>query len=236
MKYKILLFDADETLLDFRKAEKNALQITFSAHGITPTEALCQAFSEVNAGLWKQFEKKEIEKSDIINRRFRDTLSLFDIPYSPGQGLEKDYQAALSLGHDLVENAESVCRTLAGHFRMYIVTNGLLSTQTARLSDSGLMRFFKDFFVSEKIGFQKPSPQYFDAVIKAIGSPPKSEILIIGDSCSSDINGGIMSGIDTSWFNPKNLPMTALSQPTFTIRSLFELYEILGVNPAQNNS
>lgn len=226
MKYKTLLFDADDTLLDFHKAESNALKNTFSAHGITPTPALCSKFSEINGMLWKRFENKEIQKSDIINSRFKDTLQLFGIPYSREYGLEGDYQNALSREHDLIEHAEEVCRTLSPRFDMYIITNGLFSTQKTRLSESGLMKYFKDSFVSEKIGYQKPAPEYFSEVLRR-SAARREQCLIIGDSCSSDINGGIASGIDTCWFNPKNLPMTASGVPTYTIHSLTELYGIL---------
>lgn len=228
-KYKTLLFDADETLLDFRSAERNALKITFSAHGIDADNRLLDAFSEVNSALWRRFEKNEIEKSDIMNSRFKNTLSLFSIPYSKDMGLEEDYREALSLGHELMPHAEEVCRTLSEHFDMYIITNGLCTTQTRRLSDSGLMRYFSDFFVSEKIGAQKPEPEYFARVLSEIGARDKSEILVIGDSCSSDINGGIFSGLDTCFFNPRAIPPSSVAPPTYTIADLRELYAILDV-------
>lgn len=230
MKYNTLLFDADETLLDFHSAEQNALKITFSTHSITPSDELLSTFSRVNSTLWKRFENKEIDKSYIINSRFKDTLALFSMPYSPDMGLEKAYQTALALGHDLIDHAEEVCGKLFAHFDMYIITNGLCTTQTKRLSDCGLMKYFKAFFVSEQIGAQKPSPEYFDKVISSIGAKDRQKILVIGDSCSSDINGGIAAGLDTCWFNPKGLPMTAVSKPTYEISDLRELYAILGIS------
>lgn len=227
MKYKILLFDADETLLDFLGSEHNALKETFSSHGIEPTDELCRKFSEINKGLWKLFEKKEIEKNDIIKRRFKETLAQFNIMYSADSGLEAYYQEALSNQHGLIEHAEDVVKELCKSYYMYIITNGLWITQKKRLSKSGLMKYFKDFFVSEKIGFQKPAREYFDEVLTKIGNPPKNEVLIIGDSCSSDINGGIISGIDTCWFNPNSQPLTAISAPTYEISDLRELFNVL---------
>ena len=227
MKYKILLFDADETLLDFSKAERSALKNAFSSVGIIPTEELCDKFSEINNNLWKLFEKGEIEKTEIIKRRFLKTFEFFKIPYTPEFGIEAFYQEALSKEHELIPHAEEVCRTLSKTYSMYIITNGLYVTQKRRLSDSGLLPYFDGYFVSEKVGYQKPSKEYFDEVLKSIGSPSRKDILIIGDSCSSDINGGHVSGIDTCWYNPKNLAMTAIKAPTYTISNLSELYNIL---------
>lgn len=227
MKYKILLFDADETLLDFSGAEYAALKETFSYCSIEPSDMLCRKFSEINNNLWKLFEKKQIRKSDIIKRRFKESLAFFNIPYSTDMGLEAYYQNALSNQHGLIEYAEETVKKLCSSYNMYIITNGLLSTQTKRLYESGIMKYFKDFFVSESIGFQKPSKEYFENVLNKIGNPVKSEVLIIGDSCSSDINGGILTGIDTCWFNPKHLPMTAISEPTYKISDLREIFDIL---------
>lgn len=227
MKYKVLLFDADETLLDFSKAERSALKNAFSHAGISPDGNLCDEFSKINQSLWKAFENGEIEKSEIIKMRFKKTFEHFNIPYSPNIGIEAFYQEALSSEHALIAHAEEVCRKLSKTYSMYIITNGLYITQKRRLSDSGILLYFNGYFVSENVGYQKPSKQYFDEVLKSIGSPSKKDILIIGDSCSSDINGGHTSGIDTCWYNPKHLPMTAIAPPTYTISDLLELYNIL---------
>ena len=227
MSYSILLFDADETILDFKKSERSALENTFSKHKILPSDELCKKFSETNQKLWKLFEKKEIEKPDIIKRRFKETLEFFNMPYSPQMGFEGDYQEFLSAEHSLIPHAREVCEELCKTHSMYIITNGLLATQTRRLGECGILPCFKNFFVSEQIGFQKPSVQYFNKVLELIGNPNKREILIIGDSCSSDINGGIAAGIDTCWYNPQNAPLTAVSSPSYTISDLRELLSIL---------
>lgn len=227
MKYKTLLFDADGTLLDFSAAELSALKKTLSSRGIEPTPELTSAFSAVNAGLWSRFERGEITKPEIIYSRFKDTLDRFSIPYSPEIGLESEYQARLADEHALLPNAETVCRTLSENFRMYIITNGLYTTQKKRLAECGLLPFFGGYFVSEKVGAQKPAAEYFNTVLREIGNPDKSELLIIGDSLSSDIRGGINSGIDTCWFNPKNLPAPTDISPTYSIAALPELYDIL---------
>ncbi len=226
MKYTTLLFDADDTLLDFSKAERSALKSTFSKHEIPVSDELLKKFSEVNLGLWKLFEQEKIEKADIIKRRFADTLAFFNIPYSPDIGLEADYQALLSQQYFLVEHADEVAKELSKTHDMYIITNGLLKTQKNRFENCGILPYFKGYFVSEAVGHQKPAKEYFDYVFNAAGCD-SSNTLIIGDSCSSDINGAILSGTDSCWFNPKNLPMTALKEPTYEIKDLRELIKIV---------
>lgn len=226
MKYKTLLFDADDTLLDFSKAERHALISTFSKHNVPVSDELLKKFSTVNLSLWKLFEQEKIKKSDIIKRRFADTLAFFNIPYSSDMGLETDYQLSLSEQFFLVDHAEEVAKELSKTHEMYIVTNGLLKTQKNRFEHSGILPYFKGYFVSESVGHQKPAKEYFDYVFKAIKCD-KANTLIIGDSCSSDINGAISSGIDSCWFNPKGLPLTSSKEPTYKITDLRELYNIV---------
>lgn len=226
MRYNTLLFDADNTLLDFSKAERSALKATFLKHSIPASDEILTKFSEVNLGLWKLFEQEKIEKSDIIKRRFSDTLAIFKIPYSPNLGLEADYQKSLSEQYFLIDHAEEVTKELSKTHDMYIVTNGLLKTQKNRFEHCGILPYFKGYFVSEAIGHQKPSKEYFDYVFSAIKSD-KHSTLIIGDSCSSDINGAILSGIDSCWFNPKGVPSTSLKTPTYEIKDLRELFKLV---------
>ena len=229
MSYKILLFDADQTLLDFKAAENNALRRTFSEHGIEPTDELIESFSKTNSMLWGMFEKGEITKPEIIASRFRITAEKFGFDYLPDMGFEQDYQNLLADEHTLMPDAESVSKRLSEKYKMYIITNGLFVTQEKRLGECGLLPYYKGYFVSEKMGAQKPSAEYFNRVLEEIGNPPKDEILIIGDSLSSDILGGINSGLDTCWFNPSGAPAPDAITPTYTIGALPELYEILGI-------
>ncbi len=227
MNYKFLFFDADDTLLDFKAGERLALEETFRTHNISPIEELCQKFSQTNKWLWECYERKEIEKGDIIKRRFPETFRFFNIPYSSQTGLEEYYQKALSNQHSLTPHALNVCKKLSQTHKMYIITNGLWATQKKRLKECGIMPYFKDVFVSERVGYQKPSKNFFDYAFKNIGNPPKEDVLIIGDSCSSDINGGIAYNVDTCLYNPTGAAITSILPPTYTIRDLYELYEIV---------
>ncbi|KXL51743.1 putative HAD-hydrolase YfnB [Anaerotignum neopropionicum] len=229
MKKKFLLFDVDHTLLDFSTSEKKALKKSFDAFGIPFTEEILAWYLAHNQTLWASYENGCIPRETIFENRFGDTFSQFSIS-ADGNLMEKTYRQALSEGADLIENALEVISKLSETYKLYIVTNGLASTQEKRLIDSGLATYFEAVFVSEIMGFQKPMVAYFDYCFARIPDFQKSHALIIGDSLSSDIQGGIRAGIDTCWFNPAHLINNTSFQPTYEIHNLMELFSLLGIS------
>ncbi|WMI80416.1 YjjG family noncanonical pyrimidine nucleotidase [Anaerotignum sp. MB30-C6] len=229
MKKKFLLFDVDHTLLDFSTSEKKALKKCFDDFGISLTEEILSWYLDHNHKLWTNYENGIITRDAIFKTRFADTFAQFSIN-AHGDLMESTYREALSQGSDLIENALHTIQKLSTTHELYIVTNGLASTQEKRLKDSGLAPYFKDTFVSEIMGSQKPMIEYFDYVFNRIPDFEKKEALIIGDSLSSDIQGGIRSGIDTCWFNPEELENHTKFQPTYEIHSLLELLPLLETN------
>ena len=224
--YTTLLFDADGTLLDFKKAQSQALCAVLKMHGISPDDAILQKYAEINDSLWKAYEKGEILRSQIGSTRFKQLFKWAGLDYCEEMGIEADYRRELAREHDLLENAFEVCKALYRKYSMYIITNGNTHTQIPRLAQCGLAPFFKKNFISEEMGCRKPERQYFDAVLEDIGCK-KSDALIIGDSLSSDILGGINAGIDTCWFNPDSRPAPEDCRPTMEIKSLLKLLDIL---------
>ena len=227
MKYKYLLFDADDTLLDFKEDEKRAVSALFLEHGIEPTPLLIERYSAINLGLWKQFERGEISKNDIKSLRFTNLLKEQKID---GDGIEYDkkYRRHLSEGGVKFPEADSVCKALKEKgYKLYIVTNGIEEIQTKRFAKAGLVDYFEKIFISETMNTQKPAKEYFDKVFAEIGSYDKSEYLIIGDSLSSDITGGIKAGIDTCWCNFRESTNNTDCKPDFIIKNLAELLDIL---------
>jgi 2-haloacid dehalogenase len=227
--YKTLLFDVDDTLLDFAAAEALALKLLFDSRNISLTAEIEANYKELNHGLWKSFEEGKIDRDEVVNTRF----SLLFKEYGQivdGVLLEKNYRGYLEEGHQLISGAFDLISELRHHFDLYIVTNGVSKTQDKRLRDAGLHPLFKEIFVSEDTGFQKPMKEFFDYVFARIPNISPDQALIVGDSLSSDIKGGQLSGLDTCWFNPMGKPNDTGINPTYEIRDLNELYLILNLN------
>lgn len=224
-KYTSIFFDLDDTLLDFKAAEKSAVTKVLAAHSLPHDEASVKKYSEINQGYWERFERGEIEKSEIFAGRFRSFLAWCGKSGEP-EKIAKDYFAALSNEHQTVSGAHEILKFLREQgYKIYATTNGLCTTQFKRIKDSGLEPLFDGVFVSEEANAQKPEKEYFDFVISRIPEKNKDNILVIGDSLSSDILGGINSGLDTCWFNPRG-KKTDYSV-SFEIRGLLELKNIL---------
>ncbi|CEG27249.1 YjjG family noncanonical pyrimidine nucleotidase [Bacillus sp. B-jedd] len=227
-KYKTLLFDVDDTLLDFGATEKLALKLLLEEQGIKVTEEIEALYKKINSRLWISFEEGNVSRDEVVNSRFAE---LFGELGREGDGpeLEASYRAYLDEGHDMLEGALELITNLHTRFDLYIVTNGVSRTQYRRLTDSRLLPYFKGIFVSQDTGYQKPMKEFFDFVFSKIPGITAEETLIIGDSLTSDIKGGNLAGIDTCWFNPALKPNRTAIAPTYEINHLAELYEILGV-------
>lgn len=225
-KYRTLLFDVDDTLLDFGAAEHSALCSLCRDHGISFTPNLHKTYKTINQRLWKAFENGEISKEELLHTRF--SLFLNEIGHeADGTELEKTYRGYLAEGSFLIEGALELIKSLSTSFRLYIVTNGVSHTQNQRLQRSELASLFDGVFVSEDTGYQKPMKEYFDYVFERIPQFSREQTLIIGDSLNADIKGGEMAGLDTCWFNPTQKINGSEIIPTYEIQSLNQLYEIV---------
>ena len=225
-KYKYLLFDVDGTLLDFDKAEQYALEYTFRHYDISLTYEINQRYEEINKKLWKDFENGLIDKKTVVYSRFVLLFKEFNIPVD-GIAFEDDYQKALGQGYFVLPHTIEVLSALYQKYPLYVVTNGVSQTQYSRLEGTDIKKYFQNIFVSEDIGHQKPSKEYFDYCFKNIDKIDLSKTLIIGDSLSSDIQGGINAGIDTCWFNPNHLDKPGAMSINYEIHDLRELLQLL---------
>ena len=224
-KYKYLLFDVDGTLLDFDKAEQYALEYTFRHYDIPLTYEINQRYEEINKKLWKDFENGLIDKKTVIYSRFVLLFKEFNIPVD-GIAFEDDYQKALGQGYFVLPHTIEVLSALYQKYPLYVVTNGVSQTQYSRLEGTDIKKYFQNIFVSEDIGHQKPSKEYFDYCFKNIDKIDLSKTLIIGDSLSSDIQGGINAGIDTCWFNPNHFDKPEAMPINYEIHDLRELLQL----------
>jgi 2-haloacid dehalogenase len=225
MSYKILLFDLDDTLLDFKVNEADSLNKLFQQYGYTFSDELFQVYNTVNKQLWADYENGKIVLDDVLNSRFSQTMSLLE-EVVDGKEWDDQYRELLGNGCQLIDGALELCQSLSASHRLFVVTNGITHTQIKRLKLSGLYEFFEDIFDSQSIGFQKPSKEFFDHVMNNIKGFCVDDALIIGDSLNTDIKGGILSGIDTCWINRKAQKFNEEIQSTYMISSLAELYPI----------
>ncbi len=215
MKYDIILFDADGTLLDFHKSETEAVSEVMALHGIDPTEENVRLYSGINDSLWKMLERREIEKKVLLYRRFELLFEALGMT-GDAKAMAKDYMFALSTKGYLIDGAENMCRSLFGKARMYIVTNGVEFIQRGRYAVCGIDEYFDDIFISDAVGIEKPAVEYFEYVAAHIDGFDKSRTLIVGDSLTSDMRGGVNFGIDTCWYDPagkdapSDMPLTKI--------------------------
>ncbi|WP_139991535.1 YjjG family noncanonical pyrimidine nucleotidase [Paenibacillus paridis] len=227
MSYKILLFDLDDTLLDFGANEAESLTTLFQQYGYAFSDELFQLYNSVNKQLWAQYENGAITLDIVLNSRFSETMLKLG-KVVDGMEWESLYRDLLGDGSQLLmEGALEVCRQLSTTHRLFVITNGITRTQIKRLKQSGLYDFFEDIFDSQSIGYQKPSIEFFEYVMNHISDFHKHEALVIGDSLNTDIKGGQLSGIDTCWIYRTKPSSPADVPSTYTISSLKELGDIV---------
>ena len=224
MKYTTLLFDSDDTMLDFFTAEYKALEKCFLEFNLPFNSQIHSLYNAANKEFWQAFERKEIKKQEIYVGRFKVFLERAKINFNP-EILANKYENNLSLQFYTLPGAEELLKSLYQKYNLYVITNGNHKIQKSRLNGSGLMPYFKGVFTSEQVGSQKPQKSFFNFVLNNITEKNKSKILIIGDSLTSDILGGINSGIDTCWYNPQK-QSTSL-KPTYIVNSFSELKNLL---------
>ena len=225
--YKVILWDIDGTLLNFHLAEKAAISTLFTRFqlGIC-TEQMLQRYSVINAGYWKKLETGELSKPQVLIGRFKTFFQEFDLDTSCAEAFNEAYQ--LALGDTVCFNPGGLeaVRALKGKVLQYAVTNGTLVAQRKKLAASGLDQLLDGVFISDVIGIEKPNIGFFQAVWNQIGSYDPQEVLIIGDSLTSDIRGGNNAGIRTCWFNPEGLPAPEDLRIDYNIRDLSETIPI----------
>ncbi len=223
MKYTTLLFDLDDTLLDFGKAEDNAISQLLEKYGLPPNEENKQMYSDINRAKWTALEKGEITRQELFATRFADFFSAVGINADSVKA-NSEYISFLGQGHFLIDGALETCRKLSEKYSMYIITNGAKKAQEGRLSGSPLMDYFDGVFISEEIGFDKPNKEYFDFVYANISEKDKSKTLVIGDSLNSDIAGAVNYGVDCCWVNRGE---NKDSPANYTVKKVEELLLIL---------
>lgn len=224
---KNIFLDLDDTILDFQKGERVAICDALSAIGIRPINRIVDRYIEINIASWRALERGELTRDKVLYGRFEKLLSELGSDSDPiaAQGI---YQEILSRQHQFMPGGLELLQGLAksGKYSLFIATNGIPEVQYPRIDDSGIRHFFKKIFISYDFGIGKPKKEFFDKCFEMIENFSHEETIIVGDSLTSDIKGGINAGIRTCHFNPKALPYTEIT-PDYTINDLSELIPLL---------
>ena len=224
--YKYLFLDLDDTILDFHKAERIAIGRVMEHYGVEPTEERRARYHEINKWHWHQLELKAMTRDEVLEGRFAmffDELGITVDKFA----VARLYEKYLSQGHWFMPGAEEAVEALHKKYRLFLASNGTASVQKGRMTSANLYRFFEISFVSQEIGHNKPSREYFEAAFARIPGFQKEKCLMVGDSLTSDILGGINAGIDTCWVNPTHAPGREDIRPTYEIESLSQLPSLL---------
>lgn len=228
MKYNILLWDVDDTLLDFGYSERYAIKHCFQLIGKDIPEEWISRYAQINLGYWKRLEKGEVTKAEVLKCRFADLFQEMKISITEEElaKFQTEYQKALGKVYRYRDDSFWLCQKLKSCCRQYLVTNGVESTQRNKLRLSGLDALMEDIFISENIGFVKPQKEFFDACFAEIPDFSKERVLLIGDSLSSDMQGARNAGIACCWYNPEGKEAAGIT-PDYTIRNLWEAEKII---------
>ena len=222
-----ILWDVDGTLLDFNAAEKAAVRSLFAEFGLGPcTDQMIARYSEINLRYWERLERKELSKPDILVFRFRDFFAEYGIDTSLATPFNDKYQ--IRLGDTIVfrDNSYDLVASLCGKAKQYVVSNGTILAQTKKLKASGLGALMDGVFLSEEVGVEKPDVKFFEKVFSELEEKDKSRIMIVGDSLTSDMQGGVNAGIVTCWYNPSKKSLKSNLHLDYEIS---DLHEVLGL-------
>lgn len=225
---KVILWDIDGTLLNFAEAEKYAIRKCFSQFQLGEcSDAMLKRYSEINVKYWKRLERGEITKKEVLHDRFQEFFREEGMDFHDFDAFNDDYQIRLGDKVFLNDDSYELVRELKSRVKQYAVTNGTQAAQERKLERSGLGELFDDVFISEQIGVEKPNPAFFDAVWERIGPYEKDEVMIVGDSRTSDMQGGVNAGIVCCWYNPNGAVNQSGLKLDFEIRNLQQIRALL---------
>ncbi len=223
---KNVFFDLDDTIFDYAASEIVALSTALKKAGIEPTEEVLKSYHGINIPLWQAYERKEASCEFIVIERFRQLFEKNNINFD-AQKMEDIYEAELGQNAHLIEDARETLKELKKTCRIYAASNGLVKIQESRLRISDTAKYFDDVFTSERNGACKPNKEFFEYCFERIPNFKKEETVIVGDSMTSDIKGGINAGIRTIWFNRFKMPKVQGIVPDYEFRSLEEIKEFI---------
>ena len=222
---EFLFLDLDDTILDFHKAERIAISKTIREFGVEPTEDILNLYHGINKWHWEQLELGKLTRAEVLVNRFGVLFEKLGKEVDAPK-CAKVYEHNLSQGHWFLPGAEEAVDALSKKYRLFLASNGTAVVQKGRMTSANLYRFFETVFVSQEIGHNKPSKEYFDACFARIPGFDREKAMIVGDSLSSDIKGGVNAGIKTVWVNPEHKDCGNI-KPDYEIEYLSQLEVLL---------
>ena len=223
---EFLFLDLDDTILDFHKAERIALSKTLKNFGLEPTEQVLERYHLINRQHWERLERGELTRDQVLRGRFE--VLFRELEHSvDAAAVTRTYERNLGIGHYFLPGAQEAVESLHKKYRLFLASNGTASVQHSRLTSAGLYPYFEKVFVSQEIGHNKPAREYFDACFSRIPDFHPEKAMMVGDSLTSDISGGIQAGIKTCWVNPNHLAPRADISADYEIESLSQLEALL---------
>ena len=223
---EFLFLDLDDTILDFKKAEYIAIGKTIADFGVDPTEEIRHRYHLINKWHWEQLEKGTMTREEILVGRFKVLFEELGVQVD-AEKVARTYEKNLATGHWFLPGAEEAVESLSQKYRLFLASNGTASVQKGRMTSANLYRFFEQSFVSQELGHNKPSKEYFDAAFARIPGFDPEKCLMVGDSLTSDILGGKNAGLRTVWVNPAHAPARPDIVPDYEIEYLSQLEELL---------
>lgn len=223
---KAVLLDSDDTLLDFQKAEHIALAKTLREMGIEPGEETISLYSGINKRHWEMLERGELTRAQVLVKRFEALYAALGME-GDAEKTQRLYEHDLSQGHYFIPGAVELLESLYGKYKLYMVTNGNEKVQISRLASAGIGKYFEEIFISQQVGYNKPAIEFFESCFEKMPPFEKHEMIIIGDSLTSDILGGINAGIHTCWFNFRGNKGRDDIVPEYTVKKLEEIPALL---------
>ena len=226
-RYQTVLLDADMTLMDFRRSEREALREVFTRRGYPFTPEQEALYEKINTALWNAFGRGEIDQDFLGQERFAAFMRVEGGSFDPREW-NREFVGEVGKRAYLLEGAMDFCCTLRDMgLTLAIATNGMPTAQRGRYEGTGLSRVIPHIFISMELGVQKPLPAFFDKVCDALSITDRSQVVMVGDSLSSDVLGGNRAGIDTIWYNPGHTSLTGPARPTYTVDSYGEICRLL---------
>lgn len=223
---EFLFLDLDDTILDFHRAERIALSKTLACFGVEPEEAVLERYHIINRQHWEALERGELTREEVLEGRFRVLFEQLGRPVE-ARAVTRAYEKNLGQGHYFLPGAQEAVEHLSKKYRLFLASNGTASVQHSRLTSAGLYPYFEQVFISQEMGCNKPSREYFEHCFAKIPGFDPQRAMMVGDSLTSDILGGIRAGIKTCWVNPNHTPPREDIPADFEIEALSQLEALL---------
>lgn len=227
--YTAILWDLDDTLLDFPYSQRYALKKCFQGIGLEITREQIDSYSRINDDYWKRLELGEITREELLTGRFATLFQQYGIGGVDVEAFHKAYEEALGSVFSFRDDGLSIVRRFQGKILQYVITNGISSVARSKIRISGLEKVMDGVFISEEIGYPKPRKEFFDHCLERIPEKDKSKILIVGDSLTSDIKGGVQAGIPTCWYRPEDRANDTPWKPDYEISDLHMVCSVVKI-------